>query len=67
MRWRAMHGKGEIILRTRIARQVTLARKRHRLALLLQIVDNGPGIADDIRDNIFYPLVSGRPDGTGLG
>ncbi len=63
----AMHGKGEIILRTRIARQVTLARKRHRLALLLQIVDNGPGIADDIRDNIFYPLVSGRPDGTGLG
>ena len=63
----AMHGKGEIIFRTRVARQVTLARKRHRLAMLLQIIDNGPGIPDAIRDNIFYPLVSGRPDGTGLG
>lgn len=63
----AMHGQGEIIFRTRVARQVTLARKRHRLALQLQIIDNGPGIPDAIRDNIFYPLVSGRPDGTGLG
>ena len=63
----AMHGQGEIILRTRVARQVTLARKRHRLAMSLQIIDNGPGIPDAIRDNIFYPLVSGRPDGTGLG
>ena len=63
----AMHGQGEIIFRTRVARQVTLARKRHRLALQLQIIDNGPGVPDAIRDNIFYPLVSGRPDGTGLG
>ena len=63
----AMQGQGEIILRTRVTRQVTLARKRHRLAMLVQITDNGPGIPDAIRDNIFYPLVSGRADGTGLG
>ena len=63
----AMQGQGEIILRTRVTRQVTLARKRHRLAMLVQIIDNGPGIPDAIRDNIFYPLVSGRADGTGLG
>lgn len=63
----AMKGKGEIILRTRVARQVTLARKRHTLALKLQIVDNGPGIPDDIKDHIFYPLVTGRAEGTGLG
>lgn len=63
----AMKGAGEIITRTRARRQVTLAKKRYRLALELQIIDNGPGIPADIRDRIFYPLVSGREGGTGLG
>ncbi len=63
----AMQGKGELILRTRIARQVTLAMKRHRLAMQVQIIDNGPGIPDSLQERIFYPLVSGREDGTGLG
>jgi two-component system nitrogen regulation sensor histidine kinase GlnL len=62
-----MHGKGEIIFRTRAARQVTLAKKHHQLALELQVMDNGPGIAEEIRDKIFYPLVSGRENGSGLG
>ncbi len=52
---------------TRVARYVTLARKRHRLAVALSIEDNGPGIPESIRDRIFYPLVSGRAGGTGLG
>ena len=63
----AMHGKGTIRLRTRIARQVTLARRRYRQAVQVQISDNGPGIPEDIRDKIFYPLVSGREGGSGLG
>jgi two-component system nitrogen regulation sensor histidine kinase GlnL len=63
----AMKGAGEIICRTRALRQVTLAKKRYRLALELQVIDNGPGIPEDIRDRIFYPLVSGREGGTGLG
>ncbi len=63
----AMRGKGEIMVRTRALRQVTLAKKRYRLALELQIIDNGPGIPEEIRDRIFYPLVSGREGGTGLG
>ena len=63
----AMQGKGEIIFRTRAARQVTLAKKHYQLALELQVIDNGPGIADDICDKIFYPLVSGRENGSGLG
>jgi len=63
----AMHGAGEITLRTRVLRQVTLAKKRYRLALELQVNDNGPGIPEEMRDRIFYPLVSGREDGTGLG
>jgi two-component system nitrogen regulation sensor histidine kinase GlnL len=63
----AMHGKGRIILRTRVARQMTLIRRRHRLAILVEIIDNGPGIPAELRDKIFYPLVSGRADGHGLG
>ncbi len=63
----AMHGQGEIIFRTRADRQVTLAKRRYPLALELQVIDNGPGIPEDIRDKIFYPLVSGREGGSGLG
>jgi len=63
----AMQGQGEIVLRTRAERQVTLAKKRYRVAIKLQIIDNGPGIPDAIRERIFYPLVSGREGGSGLG
>ena len=57
----------EIRLQTRVVRQVTLAKRRYRLALELQVTDNGPGISPAIRDTIFFPLVSGRPGGSGLG
>ncbi len=63
----AMQGEGEIVFRTRAARKVTLAKKRYPLALELQVIDNGPGIPEAIRDKIFYPLVSGREGGSGLG
>jgi two-component system nitrogen regulation sensor histidine kinase GlnL len=63
----AMQGSGQIVLRTRIARQITLVKRRHRLAVKVQIIDNGPGIPPELRDKIFYPLVSGRADGHGLG
>ncbi|MEE9927046.1 nitrogen regulation protein NR(II) [Microvirgula aerodenitrificans] len=63
----AMAGHGTIRLKTRIARQVTLARRRYALALELQIIDDGPGIPPDLRDHVFYPLVTGRAEGTGLG
>ena len=33
----------------------------------LDIIDNGPGIPEDILENIFYPMISGRAEGTGLG
>ena len=60
-------GDGQIILATRIARQVTFVKKRFRLALELHVIDNGPGIPDDIRERLFHPLVSGRDGGSGLG
>ena len=46
---------------------MTLAKRRHRLALALSVEDNGPGVRRTIRDRIFYPLVSGREGGSGLG
>ncbi|MEN9558863.1 MAG: hypothetical protein RLZZ502_74 [Pseudomonadota bacterium] len=58
---------GEVRLVSRIARQVTVLRKRHRLALDLRIIDNGPGIPPALLDKIFFPLVSARSGGTGLG
>ncbi|MFC5550829.1 nitrogen regulation protein NR(II) [Massilia aerilata] len=67
LRERIAAGEAEIVLRTRVARQVTLAKVRYGLALDLHIIDNGPGIAPEIRDRIFYPLVSGREGGSGLG
>jgi two-component system, NtrC family, nitrogen regulation sensor histidine kinase GlnL len=64
---RIAQGDAELVLRTRVARQVTLAKVRYGLALDLHIIDNGPGIPPQIRDRIFYPLVSGREGGSGLG
>jgi two-component system nitrogen regulation sensor histidine kinase GlnL len=58
---------GVITLRTRALRQVTLLKQRHRLALELQVIDDGPGVPEDIRERIFNPLVSGRDGGSGLG
>ena len=60
-------GTGDIWLRTRVARGVTLARRRYRLALAISVVDNGPGILPAIREKIFFPLVTGREGGSGLG
>ena len=64
---RIASGDAVIVLRTRVARQTTLGKQRYRLALDLHIQDNGPGVPESIRDRIFYPLVSGRDGGSGLG
>jgi two-component system nitrogen regulation sensor histidine kinase GlnL len=60
-------GDARIVLRTRCNRQVTIGRQRFRLALELHIEDNGPGVPPELRDRIFFPLVSGRDGGSGLG
>ena len=60
-------GDACITLRTRVARQVTFGRQRHRLALELHVIDNGPGVPEAIKERIFYPLVTGRGGGSGLG
>jgi two-component system nitrogen regulation sensor histidine kinase GlnL len=60
-------GNAVIELSTRVARNVTISKQRHKLALDLHITDNGPGIPEEIRDKIFFPLVSGKEGGSGLG
>jgi two-component system nitrogen regulation sensor histidine kinase GlnL len=64
---RIAQGDAELVLRTRIARQVTFGKQRYRLALELHVIDNGPGVPPALQDRIFYPLVSGREGGSGLG
>lgn len=63
----ASSGDARIVLSTRVVRQVTIGKHRHRLALELHVIDNGPGVPASIKDRVFLPLVSGRDGGSGLG
>lgn len=62
-----MGDKGVITLRTRAQRQFTIGHTRHKLVACIEIIDNGPGIEPEMLDKIFYPMVTGRAEGTGLG
>ncbi len=57
----------QVKLRTRAVRQFTLGADRHRLVCQIAIVDNGPGIPAGLRETLFYPMISGRAEGSGLG
>jgi two-component system nitrogen regulation sensor histidine kinase GlnL len=64
----ASAGKGSrITLRTRALTNFNIGARRHRLVASVQFEDNGPGVPAHLRDTLFYPLVTGRADGTGLG
>ncbi len=56
-----------IKLKTRIERQTVIKGKRHKLCALISIIDNGPGIPLELRDTIFYPMVTSKRNGSGLG
>jgi len=63
----ALEGSGRLVFRTRALPNYTLGGRKHRLVLSLEVEDDGPGIPDDLKETIFYPLVTGRDTGTGLG
>jgi two-component system nitrogen regulation sensor histidine kinase GlnL len=63
----AVGDSGRITFRTRALSNLTLGGEQHRLVLSAEVEDNGPGIPDELKETIFYPLVTGRPTGTGLG
>jgi two-component system nitrogen regulation sensor histidine kinase GlnL len=63
----ALDGQGTITLRSRAVTNFTIGDTRHSVIASIEIQDDGPGIPADLQDSVFYPLVTSRPDGTGLG
>lgn len=63
----AIRHYGILLVRTRVEHQFTIGQDRHRQVLRVDFIDNGPGIPEEMRDMLFYPLVTGRAEGTGLG
>lgn len=63
----AMRDNCEITFRTRIQRSVYTGHKWHKCVIKVEIVDDGPGIPEHMQERVFYPMVSGRADGSGLG
>ena len=63
----ALEGQGTITLRSRAVMNYTIGDIRHRVIASIEIEDDGPGIPDELQDSVFYPLVTSRPEGTGLG
>lgn len=61
------HRPATITLRSRVLRQFTLGTQKHRLVCLVEVEDNGPGIDNKLIKALFYPMVTGRTQGTGLG
>ncbi|MEN8176387.1 MAG: nitrogen regulation protein NR(II) [Pseudomonadota bacterium] len=64
---RAVGNRGHILLRSRIQRQFTIGNVRHRLVAQVEVMDDGPGIPEGLRERLFYPLVTGDEGGFGLG
>lgn len=63
----AVGPEGSITMHTRTMRRFTIGQTLHRLVAAIEVVDDGPGIPPDLKDHLFQPMVSGRPEGTGLG
>ncbi len=63
----AVGSSGRLVFRTRALSNYNLGGEQHRLVLSAEVEDSGPGIPDDLKETIFYPLVTGRTTGTGLG
>ena len=64
---KAVGETGSILFKTRILRNYTINHKQHRIALRLEIIDDGKGVPKDISDKLFFPMISGSAKGTGLG
>ncbi|MDC0984855.1 nitrogen regulation protein NR(II) [Gammaproteobacteria bacterium] len=63
----ALDYKGDIILRTRSASSYTIGNKKFQLVAKIDVIDNGPGIPEEKLKEIFYPMVTTKNEGMGLG
>ncbi len=60
-------GASQVGLRTRAEHRVLIGERSHRLAVRVEVADDGRGVPEDLVERLFLPLVSGRAEGTGLG
>lgn len=58
---------GRLMVRTRVETNYMLRGRRHALVARVDFEDNGPGVPEEIRETLFYPLITARRGGTGLG
>ena len=58
---------GRLRVRTRALSRVTIGAVLHRMVASVSFEDDGPGVPEALVDSLFYPLVTGRPNGSGLG
>lgn len=63
----ALDGHGEIRLRTRVVAPRYIGKQWHQHVLTIDIEDDGPGIDEELQERIFYPMITTRPEGNGLG
>ena len=63
----AIGTNGAVVIRTRIDRHRTIGSQVVKLAVRIDVEDDGPGVPEELRDTLFYPMVTGRSDGAGLG
>lgn len=63
----SLNQTGNVTFRTRVKRKVTIGEQRHKLVVDIAIIDDGPGIPTEMHDKVFFPMVTGRAEGTGLG
>lgn len=63
----ALGDSGNITIRTRVMRKFTIGQTQYRIVARIDVIDDGPGIPEDIKEKIFFPMITGRPEGTGLG
>ncbi|MGA8261915.1 MAG: nitrogen regulation protein NR(II) [Arenicellales bacterium] len=59
--------RGEIRLRTRVVEARYIGKQWHQRVLSVDVEDNGPGIPEELQDKVFYPMVTTRAEGNGLG
>ena len=58
---------GTLRMRTRAETQYLLRGQRYPLVARIDFEDDGPGVAEEVRETLFYPLITARAGGTGLG
>ena len=64
----AVQARGDrVAIRTRVVHQAHIGRRQHPLAGRIDVIDNGPGVPPDLAEAVFYPMVSGHTEGSGLG